>query len=130
MKNQIIDICSSAVKKYEHSKAYKYYENNYEMIVGQATNFYEEVFLGNKENKVCRFCGGDKSKVTFCDKPHVFPICTGNKYLLSYYECDRCNHFFGDYLEGEYQNFFCFYIICIKLKEEKEKYHLFSQMII
>ena len=28
--------------------------------------------------------------------------------MLSYYECDECNHFFGDYLEGEFQNFFSF----------------------
>lgn len=152
MKRQITDICSSAVKKYEHSKACKYYENNYEIIAGQTTNFLEEVFLGNKENKVCRFCGGDEAKVTFNDKPHVFPICTGNKYLLSYYECDRCNHFFGDYLEGEYQNFFSFVhnlykvegrkgkipliqsndnISKIKVisKENKEKVHLISDRI-
>lgn len=121
MKKTIIDICSPAIKKYEYNKACKYYETNYELIQGQNTNFDDETYLGKRENKICRFCGRDESQVTFDDKPHVFPICTGNKYLLSYYECDQCNHFFGDYLEGEYQNFFSFVHNLYKVAGRKGK---------
>lgn len=106
--NEAINICSRAVKKYDFERAWKYYETNYDILVGQNTNFDHEEYLGNCEKKVCRFCGRDESKVSFGDKPHVFPICTGNVNLLSYYECDECNHFFGDRLEGEYQNYFSF----------------------
>lgn len=101
-------IWTYAVKKYDHGKACQYYEKNYDIIVGQNTNFPDETYLGNGEDKVCRFCGKNESKVTFNEKPHVFPISTGNINLLSYYECDECNKFFGRYLEGEYQNLFSF----------------------
>lgn len=101
-------IWTFAAKKYEQEKAFQYYERNYDLLVGQVTNFPNETYLGNCEEKVCRFCGKNQSEITFNEKPHVFPISTGNINLLSYYECDECNNFFGRYLEGEYQNLFSF----------------------
>lgn len=101
-------IWTYAVKRYNQEKAMEYYEKNYDILVGQNTNFSEETYLGNCKDKRCRFCKETEPKATFRDKPHVFPIETGNKNLLSYYECDACNKFFGRYLEGEYQNLFSF----------------------
>ena len=101
-------IWSQAVKEYNPKRACEYYEKNYDLLIGQNSNFSEEKYLGDSGNRVCRFCGKQEPEVTFNDKSHVFPIATGNKFLLSYYECDKCNHFFGDYLEGEFQNFFSF----------------------
>ena len=40
---------------------------------------------------------------------HVIPECTGNHFLVSSYECDSCNKFYGRYLENEYSNYFSFY---------------------
>ena len=114
-------IWSQTVKKYNRERAYLYYEKNYDLLVGQNSNFFEEEYLGDPKNKVCRFCGKQEPEVTFNDKPHVFPIATGNKFLLSYYECDECNHFFGDYLEGEFQNFFSFQNNLYKVSGRKGK---------
>lgn len=101
-------IWTYAVKSYDYERACQYYERNYDLIVGQNTNFDDETYLGNSTDKVCRFCGRKEPEVTFLKKAHVFPIATGNIKLLSYYECDDCNIFFGRYLEGDYQNLFSF----------------------
>ena len=55
----------------------------------------KKLFLGNKTNRICRFCGKDSSKTTFKKKAHIIPEFMGNKYCFSNFECDNCNDYFG-----------------------------------
>ncbi|MEJ7683922.1 MAG: HNH endonuclease [Segetibacter sp.] len=53
----------------------------------------------------CRFCKESIPNVSFNMDAHTFPQFIGNKYLLSYYECDICNERFSRTLENEMANF-------------------------
>lgn len=63
-----------------------------------------KIFLGNKENRVCRFCGKDSKETTFKMKAHIMPEFMGNKKYFSFFECDSCNQYFGQ-LEDSLFNF-------------------------
>ena len=63
-------------------------------------------YLGDANNKICRFCGKNKSETSFRSEAHVFPQFVGNKKLLSYYECDSCNKFFSEGIENSFANYF------------------------
>ncbi len=53
--------------------------------------------LGSAERpRHCRFCGLDEPTVTFKDEAHALPAAFGNTGLFSNYECDACNHLFGE----------------------------------
>lgn len=111
MNTGIANIYSDSVKKYNPLKVSEYYERNYDFLCGQRSNFQEgdpEALLGNVEKRICRFCGKSFAEVSFKKDAHVFPRCTGNVNLLSTYECDACNGFFGNTLESEYSNLFNF----------------------
>jgi len=69
-------------------------------------NLNSNVFLGDRENRKCRFCGKTKPEVKFKQDAHVIPQSIGNRYLLSFFECDNCNHFFGSTYEDSFANFF------------------------
>src|SRR6478736_2593665 len=62
-------------------------------------------FLGEKTNKVCRFCKRNSNETTFKMDAHVFPEFMGNRHLLSHFECDQCNVLFSRY-ETSFSNFF------------------------
>ena len=47
----------------------------------------------------CRFCNGDEPNVTFKHEAHALPAAFGNTGLFSNYECDDCNHLFGEGIE-------------------------------
>lgn len=64
-----------------------------------------KLYLGNKDEQACRFCNRNKNEVTFKSDAHVIPQFMGNKNLLSYFECDRCNTLFSKY-EDSFANFF------------------------
>lgn len=61
----------------------------------------ERMILGDKENKVCRFCGGSEPTVSFRLEAHAIPEALGNKSLFTNYECDGCNKFFGGDIEND-----------------------------
>lgn len=106
-----INIYSETVKKYDPLKVDEYYEKNYEFLCGQRSNFSEGeagALLKSSKEKSCRFCGKSFPEVSFEKDAHVFPRSTGNVNLLSKYECDSCNSFFGATLESEYSNLFNF----------------------
>ena len=52
----------------------------------------------------CRFCGKDEPAVTFKDEAHALPAAFGNTSLFSNYECDACNHLFGEGIENHLGN--------------------------
>lgn len=61
--------------------------------------------LKPKKDRVCRFCDAIYSKEEkFKSKAHLLPELIGNKYLLSDFECDKCNSLFGKY-ENDLANF-------------------------
>ncbi len=69
------------------------------------THLNERTYLG-ADLKVCRFCGKAFPNVKFRTDAHVIPQSIGNRYLLSHFECDTCNHFLGDKYENSFTNFF------------------------
>jgi HNH endonuclease len=60
-----------------------------------------KVMLGDKTNRVCRFCGKRPPDVTFRKAAHVIPEALGNKSIESAYECDVCNDKFGRGIEND-----------------------------
>lgn len=61
----------------------------------------KKLVLGSAEHpRHCRFCGRDESAVTFRDEAHALPAAFGNTGLFSNYECDACNHLFGEGIEN------------------------------
>ena len=52
----------------------------------------------------CRFCDRDEPIVTFHDEAHALPAAFGNTGLFSNYECDACNHLFGEGIENHLGN--------------------------
>lgn len=60
-----------------------------------------KIFIGEKENRTCRFCNKSKDDgATFKKKAHAIPQLTGNNRVFSNEECDKCNEKFG-YLEND-----------------------------
>lgn len=86
-----------------------FYTLNYDLITFLPIVFNDMAYLGDSEQKTCRFCGKSEPEVSFKNAAHIIPECTGNHFLASNYECDACNKFFGRYLESEYSNYFLFY---------------------
>lgn len=85
-----------------------------------AANFYEQhyagaepiflepgkkLILGGAEHpRHCRFCRRDEPDATFKDQAHALPAAFGNTGLFSNYECDACNHLFGENIENHLGN--------------------------
>lgn len=65
------------------------------------TKMSNKFYLGEKDKskRVCRFCGKKMPDVTFNDSAHTIPLAFGNHIFFSNYECDVCNHFFGEKVE-------------------------------
>ena len=64
-----------------------------------------KLMLGSAERpRHCRFCGKDEPAVTFKDEAHALPAAFGNTRLFSNYECDACNHLFGEGIENHLGN--------------------------
>lgn len=53
--------------------------------------------LKKRQLRVCRFCGKSAPDATFKNDSHVFPKALGNAFLISDFECDRCNNNFSRY---------------------------------
>ena len=73
-----------------------YYNDNYDIIADY--NILDKLTLGEK-NVYCRFCKKFYPEVKFKDVAHAIPEALDNNKLFSYYECDTCNHEFGDIIE-------------------------------
>ena len=63
------------------------------------SQFNSELMLGDDADRKCRFCGKAKPETTFKKKAHLIPQFLGNKFFLSAFECDKCNHTFGTLYE-------------------------------
>jgi hypothetical protein len=81
-----------------------FYAENYELLGQWQLKPGNRIFLGEREPRVCRFCGKSRPEVTFSLKAHAIPELLGNKSLFSLYECDECNTFFGSGIENDFGN--------------------------
>ena len=82
-------------------EAIRFYEASYDWLGGSFLTPDQRATLGDRENRVCRFCGLSEPKVSFRTKAHAIPEFLGNKSLLTNYECDSCNQHFGTSIEND-----------------------------
>lgn len=87
--------------------------NEFESTIGKTLNNYNirgfgglRVFIGNKNDKRCRFCGQNEEKTTFRNKAHAISEGLGNKKVFLYDECDQCNDKFSIEIEPDLINYF------------------------
>ena len=81
-----------------------YYDEHYQIASAWCLRPSNKIFLGDKENRKCRFCRKTTPEVSFRNEAHALPECIGNKILFTYYECDTCNKAFGDGCENDFGN--------------------------
>lgn len=78
-----------------------YYETNYDLVFSRLFRRSEKEELGDRTNRLCRFCGRRPPEVTFGKEAHAVPEALGNRGLTSAYECDTCNSDFGRSIEND-----------------------------
>jgi hypothetical protein len=81
-----------------------FYIRNYGIAAEWALRPDSRFTLGDRDNRVCRFCGKTKPEVTFRKDAHALPESIGNKGLFTNYECDNCNQAFGHGCENDFGN--------------------------
>jgi hypothetical protein len=81
-----------------------YYEEHYQVAWARCLQPGDKIFLGDRENRKCRFCGKTRPEVSFRKEAHALPECIGNKSLFTYYEWDTCNQAFGHGCENDFGN--------------------------
>lgn len=82
----------------------EFYEMHYHILRQWFLRPGDKVLLGDKKNRVCRFCGRKPPDVTFRKVAHAIPEALGNKSIESAYECDECNEGFGRGIENDLGN--------------------------
>ena len=82
-------------------EAIRFYESSYDWLGGSFLSPGQRATLGDRENRVCRFCGLSEPNASFRTKAHAIPEFLGNKSLLTNYECDSCNQHFGIGIEND-----------------------------
>jgi HNH endonuclease len=81
-----------------------FYDEHYKTVGSWTLQPGNRIFLGDKENRLCRFCGKGRPEVSFRAEAHAIPECVGNKSLFTYHECDSCNQAFGQGCENDFGN--------------------------
>lgn len=71
------------------------FNDSYESIAIFHLETGKTITLGEGKEKRCRFCGKAEPEVAFETITHAVPEFTGNKSLISDYECDTCNKHFS-----------------------------------
>jgi HNH endonuclease len=81
----------------------KWFQERYDIIAsGHLIAGGKRIYLGERDNRVCRYCGRAKPATTFKKTAHAFPEQTGNKILIDNCECDHCNEHFANMLEDDF----------------------------
>lgn len=96
-------------------------ELNYDVLEGiyiPSNSEYKE-FLGEKQNKKCRFCGKTDTHAKFKKIAHAIPELLGNKNLFSYYECDECNQKFSETLENHLSSYLSYYRALVRMRGKR-----------
>lgn len=81
---------------------------NYEPLICYHLKDDKKIHLGDKKERKCRFCGKEHPDVSFKMVTHAVPEFTGNKILISEYECDTCNALFSK-METQMSNYMNLY---------------------
>lgn len=81
-----------------------FYDQHYDMLGSWFLRPSKKVMLGDRKNRKCRFCSKTPPEVTFRKVAHAIPEALGNKSIISAYECDTCNDFFGQGIENDLGN--------------------------
>lgn len=79
--------------------------DNYIPLVVHHLNEEDKIFLGSETDRICRFCNKGETETTFNNVSHAIPEFIGNKKLIAYYECDKCNQKFSRLLESHMANY-------------------------
>jgi hypothetical protein len=75
------------------------FQDNYSILFSSLDIKEQKKYIGQKENKTCRFCKKSEKEVTFRDIAHAIPEAIGNKKIILLEECDECNKFFSENIE-------------------------------
>lgn len=87
-----------------HSKNNAFASSYHDEKLFQAI-FGKRIFIGEKSDRICRFCRRNSTSTKFRNDAHLIPEFMGNKSLFCYFECDECNAIFSQY-ETAFSNFF------------------------
>ncbi|CAK0780196.1 HNH endonuclease 5 domain-containing protein [Gammaproteobacteria bacterium] len=83
-----------------------YFESNYHVVSDIHTSPEgDNIFIGDRDNRACRYCGKKTSEVTFKKIAHTVPEFIGNKKIISYDECDGCNTKFSRIIEDHFSKY-------------------------
>ena len=85
-------------------KAAEFYDQHYAGIEPLFIRPGTKIVLGDKNNRVCRFCGKGENEVSFKLEAHAIPEALGNKSVVTNFECDNCNQLFGRGIENDLGN--------------------------
>lgn len=85
--------------KTDYENQLAFYNREYDLVTLTALTATRASYIGQRSPRTCRFCGGQPPATKFKTDAHVFPTFIGNRHVLSYHECDDCNHFFGETAE-------------------------------
>lgn len=84
-------------------EAMAYFDNNYDLSASYLNLIPGgKHYIGDKTNRVCRYCGKSKPEVYFKLEAHAIPEFTGNKSLIAFDECDTCNKLFSRVIEDHF----------------------------
>lgn len=81
-----------------------FYEKNYGIAplhVGKG----KKMYIGDKKDRYCRFCGRKGPEAKFKNIAHALPEFLGNKQVILLQECDECNSFFSENIEVHLDKF-------------------------
>lgn len=79
-------------------KRLKIFNEHYTMLFS-SLDIKDKIHIGEKTNKVCRFCHKNEDETSFKNVAHAIPESIGNKKIILYEECDDCNKFFSENIE-------------------------------
>jgi hypothetical protein len=88
----------------EIAKAAAFYDQHYAGIEPLFLRPGAKIVLGDKQNRLCRFCGRGEPDASFKLEAHAIPEALGNKCVFTNYECDDCNQAFGRGIENDLGN--------------------------
>ncbi|WP_421497668.1 HNH endonuclease [Flavobacterium columnare] len=64
---------------------------------------HKRTYIGikNKEERICRFCNNTKKPTTYESEAHAISEALGNKTIILFEECDKCNNDFSRTIEPD-----------------------------
>ncbi len=77
--------------------------------------------LDADQPKSCMFCLKSEPEVSFSSRAHVIPEFLGNKHLLHFEECNRCNNYFSSTLEDALDKYTKIFRTFDKIPNKKNK---------